>query len=146
MDLIQDWKTLQRMGNHEFAQQRWQSASHFYLHSILLLRHHLPMLLQQPAQGAALGIICLSIAVQNLADTYYRQGRIKRCSTLLNRALRDFQQLQSLLCSSHPATLALLRESCRLRQLLYTHQAASTESVTPQRAQNWVSAASTSLH
>lgn len=146
MDLIKDWKTLQRMGNHEFAQQRWQSASHFYLHSILLLRHHLPMLLQQPTQDASLSIICLSIAVQNLADTYLRQGRSKRCTTLLNRALRDFQQLQSLLCPSHPATVALLRESCRLRQLLYAHQATSTEPVTQLPSQTWVSAASGRLH
>ena len=146
MELIEDWKTLQRMGNQAFAQQHWQNAAHFYLHSILMLRHHLPALLQPPAQGATLGVICLSIAVQNLADCYHRQGRTKRSTLVLNRALRDFQMLQSLLCASHPATVALLRESCRLRQLLYAHQAAGTKLNNPLIPEIWGNTTSARLH
>lgn len=118
MELIQDWKTLQRIGNGEFERGRWKSASQCYLHSIFMLRQHLPVILRENPQEATQIIICLSIAVQNLADTYYHQGRVKRCSSLLKRALVELQERLASLPSLHPAAIALLRESCQLRQRL----------------------------
>lgn len=122
MDLIHDWETLQRMGNNEFEQQRWQSASQCYMHSIMPLRQYLPEVLYQRPEDATLVIICLSIAVQNLADTYRRQDRISCSLALLNRALRELLELQETLPVQHPATVALLRESCQLRQRLLMHR------------------------
>lgn len=129
MELIQDWKTLQRTGNSEFAQQRWHSAGQCYLHSILPLRQRLPEVIYQRPEDAALVIICLSIAVQNLSGTYLQQDRVSCSRSLLNRALREFLRLQETLPAQHPATVALLRESCQLRQCLLMH--AATEDSAP---------------
>lgn len=46
MELIQNWKMLQRMGNYEFEQGQWQNANHYYMNSILLLRGHLSDILK----------------------------------------------------------------------------------------------------
>jgi len=117
MELIQNWKMLQRMGNGEFERGQWQKACHYYMNSIFLLQQDLTEVLQQQPQQATEVIICLSIAVQNLSETYYRQSRVNCCVALLKQSLRDFQQLQSTLPSEHPAAVALLRESCQLRLL-----------------------------
>ena len=130
MELIENWKTLQRIGNYEFEQGQWQNASHYYMNSILLLRQHLSEILNQQHQDAGEVIICLSIAVQNLADTYYRQSRLNCCISLLNRALRNFQQLQNRLSPEHPAAIALLREACQLRQLLFMHRETDNPTMT----------------
>lgn len=132
MELIQNWKTLQRMGNVEFERGQWQKACHYYMNSILLLQKSLTDVLHQHPQQASEVIICLSIAVQNLSETYYRQNRVNCCLSLLKQSLRDFQRLQNTLPAEHPAAVALLRESCQLRQLLFVHkgtegQAASME-------------------
>ena len=122
MELIQNWKMLQRMGNYEFEQGQWQNANHYYMNSILLLRGHLSDILKNQHEQASEVIICLSIAVQNLSETYNRQNRVNCCVSLLSRALHNFQQLQNTLSSDHPAAIALLREGCKLRQLMFTYK------------------------
>lgn len=122
MELIQNWKMLQRMGNYEFEQGQWQNANHYYMNSILLLREHLSDILKHQHEQAGEVIICLSIAVQNLSETYHRQNRVNCGISLLSRTLHHFQQLQNTLSSDHPAAIALLREACKLRQLMFMHK------------------------
>ncbi|CAM5203347.1 hypothetical protein [Alishewanella longhuensis] len=133
MNPIQHWQHLQQQGNQAFRQQQWQLASEYYLHSILLIRHHLPIKLHSlvPANaqdaapyqfGAAADLlICLSIAIQNLAEVYARQQRWRRCHSLLNRALNRLQQLQQQVAPSDNASVILLQECCSLRRELCRH-------------------------
>lgn len=134
MNPIQHWQHLQVQGNQAFRQQQWQLASEYYLHSILLIRHHLPMQLhflaaqpsaeqEQPYQfgaGADL-LICLSIAIQNLAEVYARQQRWRRCHSLLSRALNRLQQLQQQVAPTDSASVVLLQECCSLHRELCRH-------------------------
>lgn len=133
MNPIQHWQHLQRQGNQAFQQQQWQLATEYYLHSILLIRHHLPIKLHTlalanaqdaaPYQfGAAADLlICLSIAIQNLAEVYARQQRWRRCNSLLNRALNRLQQLQQQVAPTDNASVVLLQECCSLRRELCRH-------------------------
>lgn len=123
MEFIQDWKALQRMGNNEFEQQRWRSASRCYWQSILLLRPHLPQVLLQRPEEADQIIICLSIAVQNLSDAYCRQDRVNQSVGLLKRAQRECFRLLETHSLQHPVVATLLRELCQLRKLLCTCKA-----------------------
>jgi len=139
MNPIQHWQHLQLQGNQAFRQQQWQLASDYYLHSILLIRHHLPMklhfLAQQPTAQLAIEqdeplyqfgagadlLICLSIAIQNLAEVYARQQRWRRCHSLLKRALNRLQQLQQQVAPTDNASVVLLQECCNLRRELCRH-------------------------
>lgn len=133
MNPIQHWQHLQRQGNQAFQQQQWQLATEYYLHSILLIRHHLPLKLHtlapaKPQDGslyqfgsAADLLICLSIAVQNLAEVYARQQRWRRCHSLLSRALNRLQQLQQQVAPTDNASVVLLQECCSLRRELCRH-------------------------
>lgn len=139
MNPIHHWQQLQRQGNQAFRQQQWQLASDYYLHSILLIRHHLPMklhfLAQQPTAQLAIDqneplyqfgagadlLICLSIAIQNLAEVYARQQRWRRCHSVLKRALNRLQQLQQQVAPTDSASVVLLQECCSLRRELGRH-------------------------
>lgn len=133
MNPIQHWQHLQRQGNQAFQQQQWQLATEYYLHSILLIRHHLPIKLHTlvPANtedgalyqfgSAADLLICLSIAVQNLAEVYARQQRWRRCHSLLSRALNRLQLLQQQVAPTDNASVVLLQECCSLRRELCRH-------------------------
>lgn len=133
MNPIQHWQQLQSQGNQAFRQQQWQLASEYYLHSILVIRHHLPLQLHRPTSPTIAGaaryqfgaaadlLICLSIAIQNLAEVYARQQRWRRCHSLLTRALNRLQQLQQQVCATDNASIVLLQECCRLRQELCRH-------------------------
>jgi hypothetical protein len=119
VEIIQHWKSLQRLGNQAFNSQQLEAAAQYYLHSILLLKHHLPMMLQQHRHGCSLMFICLSIAVQNLAEVYAKQQRWRRRQLVLNRAMQQFHQLQQQLPAEHPAQLTLLREGSHIRRALF---------------------------
>lgn len=130
MDPVQHWQHLQLQGNQAFRQQQWQLASEYYLHSILLVRQHLPLQLYLAGQcntpelsntsGADL-LICLSIAIQNLAEVYARQQRWRRCHSLLSRALYRLQRLQLQVAATDKASIVLLQECCTLRRELCRH-------------------------
>jgi hypothetical protein len=64
-------------------------------------------------------VICFSVSVQNLAETYARQQRWRRCPSVLRRTLSQLQRLLQQLPSSHPASIAVLRESCHIRREFY---------------------------
>lgn len=133
MNPVQYWQHLQRQGNQAFQQQQWQLATEYYLHSILLIRHHLPIKLHTSAPakardttlyqfGAAADLlICLSIAVQNLAEVYARQQRWRRCQSLLKRAINRLQLLQQQVAPTDNASVVLLQECCSLRRELCRH-------------------------
>ncbi len=133
MDPLAHWQHLQRQGNLAFRQAQWQLASEYYLHSILLIRHHLPLKLhKQTAQPRIMMlssnqtttadlVICLSIAIQNLAEVYARQQRWRRCHSLLKRALSRLQLLQQQLDAADNASVVLLQECCSLRREIYRH-------------------------
>lgn len=126
MDTIEQWKHLIRQANSAFAHDHFQLAAALYQQAALLLAEAWPDY-QQQIQAAdshhgqdsvTLLIICFSISIQNLAETYARQQRWRRCLTTLNRSLAQVQQLQQTIPSAHPANVALLRESCNLRREL----------------------------
>lgn len=127
---LEDWKTLQSFGNQAFRRRQLDLARHYYLHSILQLKSCMSAKLLPLAQAEAVAdnlvatkqsaalvqlLICLSISIQNLAETYQHQRRWQRCQMLLRQAQQRLQQLQLTLPETHPAQLILLQESCRLR-------------------------------
>ncbi|MDP2716517.1 hypothetical protein [Rheinheimera sp.] len=126
MDAIEHWKHIIRQANSAFAHDHYALAADLYQQATLLLAQSWPQYearLAGPAlapnqDGTALLIICLSISVQNLAETYARQQRWRRCLSTLNRALQQVIQLQQQIPPAHPANIALLRESCNLRREL----------------------------
>ena len=126
MDTIEQWKHLIRQANSAFAHEHFQLAAALYQQAALLLAEAWPDYQQQiqaadshhGQDGITLLIICFSISIQNLAETYARQQRWRRCLSTLNRSLTQVQQLQQTIPSAHPANAALLRESCNLRREL----------------------------
>ena len=142
MDPLAHWQHLQRQGNQAFRQAQWQLASEYYLHSIILIRHHLPlklhqqkfqpqsMLLSSSQATTADLVICLSIAIRNLAEVYARQQRWRRCHSLLKRALSRLQLLQQQLDAIDNASVVLLQECCSLRREIYRHTLSCNASIT----------------
>lgn len=126
MDTIEHWKQVIRQANSAFAHDHFTLAAALYQQATLLLVHAWPQYetslstadQQHGQDSATLLVICFSISVQNLAESYARQQRWRRCLSTLNRSLQQVQQLQAALPAAHPASLALLRESCNLRREL----------------------------
>jgi|GEM_PF-1204562 len=126
MDAIEHWKHIIRQANSAFAHDHYALAADLYRQATFMLAQSWPQHEAQLARaavprgedGTALLIICLSISVQNLAQTYARQQRWRRCLSTLNRALQQVIQLQQQIPPAHPANIALLRESCNLRREL----------------------------
>lgn len=135
MDTIEQWKHLIRQANSAFAHEHFQLAAALYQQAALLLGDAWPMYEQQlqvsdgrhGQDSVTLLIICFSISIQNLAETYARQQRWRRCLSTLNRSLQQVQQLQQTIPAAHPANVALLRESCNLRRELYRFSQQSPE-------------------
>ena len=140
MDTIEHWKHIIRQANSAFAHDHYVLAADLYQQAAVLLTQAWPEYEARSADnfipgapdGAALLIICLSISVQNLAETYARQQRWRRCLATLNRALQQVLQLQAQLPDTHPANVALLRESCSLRRELcrFSQLASVTQTAT----------------
>lgn len=153
MDTIEQWKQLIRQANSAFAHDHFQLAAALYQQAALLLAEAWPAY-QQQIQAAdshhgqdsvTLLIICFSISIQNLAETYARQQRWRRCLSTLNRSLTQVQQLQQAIPPAHPANVALLRESCNLRRELYRLSQLSTQPC-PLHGETTMLPASTSVH
>lgn len=127
MTAIENWKVIIRQANKAFNRKQLMLAQTLYQQGVLLLLQGWPYQLSSMTETteadsqddpATLLVICLSITVQNLAETYARQQRWRRCASTLNRALQQLQQVQNQLPASHPASIALLREGCNLRREL----------------------------
>jgi len=153
---LDDWKTLQGFGNEAFRQQQLDLAKHYYLHSVLqlktLITDNINTALIKPdvrfgdqVQQLTELIICLSIAMQNLAETYSQQARWQRCHRLLKKALQRLALIQQLLPEQHPAHLALLQESCSLRRELGRHSLACSQCFNQQQL-SMIGLQSSSIH
>ncbi|MDX3774641.1 hypothetical protein QE250_10995 [Chromatiaceae bacterium AAb-1] len=127
MTAIDHWKILIRQANKAFSRKQLPLAAILYQQAVLLLLNNWPSVTIAEPDNAAenmsedpatLLVICLSISIQNLAETYARQQRWRRCLSTLNRALLQLQQVQQQLPATHPASVALLREGCNLRREL----------------------------
>lgn len=126
MDTIEHWKHIIRQANSAFAHDHYVLAANLYQQGVVLLTQAWPEYEAVSADNFVPGapddttmlIICLSISVQNLAETYARQQRWRRCLATLNGSLQQVLQLQAELPDNHPAHVALLRESCNLRREL----------------------------
>lgn len=128
MNAIEHWKIVIYQANKAFSCQQLSQAETLYRQALHLLLDSWPDVAQRSAtqpkvqihrltdDELSLLVICLSISVQNLAETYVRQQRWRRCTSLLQRASNQLQQAQNSLPADHPASVALLKEGCRLRR------------------------------
>lgn len=118
MDVLEQWKSWIIQANRAFAYDQFELACNCYQQALTLLAEHWP---EAGRHGPTAGeldseslIVCLSISVQNLAETYARQGRRRRCRGLLKRTLRQFSQWQQRQPLPMEVDAALLRERSRL--------------------------------
>lgn len=126
MDPIEQWKQVITQANRAFAHDHYALAAGLYQHAAGLISDAWPdyvenqlSLSQQRWQDSVIQmVICFSVSVQNLAETYARQSRQRRCLSLLRRTLSQLQALQQHLATEHPASVAILRESCHIRREL----------------------------
>ncbi|WP_445401007.1 hypothetical protein [Zobellella sp. An-6] len=127
MELLEQWKSWITQANRAFAHDRFELACGCYQQALTLLAAHWPPDgREEPVAGELDSeslIVCLSISVRSLAETYARQGRRRRCLGLLRRTLRQlsaWQQRQPLPMAVDAALLRecgrLWRELCRLEQ------------------------------
>ena len=153
MDTIEQWKQLIRQANSAFAHEHFQLAAALYQQAAMLLADAWPHNQQQiraadshhGQDSITLLVICFSISIQNLAETYARQQRWRRCLSTLNRSLQQVTQLQQTIPAAHPASVALLRESCNLRREMHRLSLLSTQ-LCPSVAAKTLLPASTSVH
>lgn len=124
MNPICQWKHLITRANQAFAHDHFALAAGLYQHAAALLsdiwpqymqnQQHMPQ--QQWQDSVVQLVICYSVSVQNLAETYARQQRWRRCLSVLRRSLSVVQHLLQQLPPAHPACIALLRESGHIRR------------------------------
>ena len=121
---MEQWQQIIAQGNRAFTERHLTAAASFYrqaISDVWPIWYHCAFVFCPPElsrEEASLPTFCLSISIQNLAETYARQQRWRRCLATLNRALQQVLQLQAQLPDTHPANVALLRESCSLRREL----------------------------
>lgn len=130
MTTIEHWKIIIKQANKAFARQQLQQANALYQQAVILLLYGWDTAAEyadntlddndtaQHDDQLTLFVICLSISVQNLTESYARQRRWRRCIGTLNRMLQHLQQLQHQLPAHHPASIAVLREGCNVRREL----------------------------
>ncbi len=124
MDPIAHWKHIITQANSAFAHDHFALAAGLYQHAAGLMTDAWPYyvdnqqhLSQQQWQDSVVQlVICFSVSVQNLAEAYARQQRWRRCLSVLRRTLSQLQRLLQQLPGSHPASIAVLRESCHIRR------------------------------
>ncbi|WP_375057323.1 hypothetical protein [Zobellella sp. DQSA1] len=118
MDVLEHWKAWITQANRAFAYDQFELACNCYQQALTLLAEHWPPAGRGEPVDRALDseslIVCLSISVQNLAETYARQGRRRRCLGLLKRTLRQFSQWQQRQPLPMEVDAALLQERSRL--------------------------------
>jgi len=123
MTAIDYWKFVIRQANKAFSRKQLPLAETLYRQAIQILLlneqlHDVTDVTDAADDPATLKVICFSISVQNLAETYAIQRRWRRCVSILNRGLQQLEQAQLRLPAEHPAAVALLREGCHLRREL----------------------------
>lgn len=118
MDVLEQWKAWTTQANRAFAYDQFELACNCYQQALTLLAVHWPPSGRRSAVASDLDaeslIVCLSISVQNLAETYARQGRRRRCLGLLRRTLRQLSAWQQRQPLPMAVDAALLRECGRL--------------------------------
>ncbi|MEH8017566.1 hypothetical protein MN202_09990 [Rheinheimera muenzenbergensis] len=154
MDPITHWKQIITQANKAFAHDHFALAAGLYQHAAGVMTDAWPdyvenqqQLSQQQWQDSVVQLVlCYSISVQNLAETYARQQRWRRCLSVLRQTLSQLQRLLQQLPGSHPASIAVLRESCHIRRefcrFSQQHQAAHQHSLSvapyPAAAHGWL--------
>jgi hypothetical protein len=124
MDPIAQWKHIITQANSAFAHDHFALAAGLYQHAATLMTDAWPYyvenqqnLSQQQWQDSVVQlVICFSVSVQNLAETYARQQRWRRCLSVLRQTLGQLQRILQQLPGAHPASVAVLRESCHIRR------------------------------
>jgi hypothetical protein len=118
---MEQWQQFIAQGNKAFTEQHWAAAASFYRQAISdvwpIWYHcafvHCPPQLSR--EEASLPTFCLSVSIQNLAEAYAQQHRWRRCQTTLKQGLYWFEHMLNHLDAEHPASVAVLQESARLR-------------------------------
>jgi hypothetical protein len=126
---MEQWQHWMRLGNQAYAEQQLTLAQHCYRQALLevwpIWYHcafvHCPAELNN--EEAALPTFCLSVAILNLAQSYQQQQRWRRCRSTLKQGLHWFEKMLEQQSASHPASIAVLQQSARLRAA-YQHGAA----------------------
>ena len=118
---MQQWQYWITLGNQAFSRHQQQLAQQYYqqaLADVWPVWYHCAFVCCPPElsrEEASLPTFCLSISIQNLAETYAQQQRWRRCQTTLRHGLNWFEQMLQRLDGDHPASIAVLQESAKLR-------------------------------
>jgi len=118
---MDQWQQIIAQGNRAFALRHLAEAASYYrqaISDVWPIWYHCAFVCCPPElsnEEACLPTLCLSISIQNLAKTYARQQRWRRCQITLKHGLNWFEQMLQRLDCDHPASIAVLQESARLR-------------------------------
>ena len=130
MEQWQHWMTL---GNQAYASQQLALAQRCYrqaLFEVWPIWYHCAFVdcpAELTPEEASLPTLCLSIAILNLAQTYSQQQRWRLCRSTLKQGLHWFEKMLDQQAATHPASLAVLQQSARLRAEYQLCQLAATE-------------------
>ena len=126
---MQHWQQIIAQGNQAFIERHLSAAEHLYrqaISDVWPVWYHCAFVGCPPElsrEEASLPTFCLSVSIQNLAETYAQQQRWRRCQSTLRHGLNWFEQMLQRLDADHPASIAVLQESAKLRA---EYQAACT--------------------
>ncbi|MGY5798127.1 hypothetical protein [Rheinheimera faecalis] len=118
---MEQWQQIIAQGNRAFTERHLTAAASFYrqaISDVWPIWYHCAFVCCPPElsrEEASLPTFCLSISIQNLAETYAQQQRWRRCQTTLRHGLNWFEQMLQRLDGDHPASVAVLQESAKLR-------------------------------
>mgnify|MGYP004701278703 CR=1 FL=1 len=118
---MEQWQYWMKLGNDAYRNRQFALAERCFRQALFeawpVWYHcafiHCPTELTQ--EEASLPTLCLSIAMLNLAQTYQQQRRWQRCRSTLKQGLYWFEKMLSQPENEHPATLAVLKQSAKLR-------------------------------
>jgi hypothetical protein len=118
---MEQWQQIIAQGNRAFTERHLAAAASFYrqaISDVWPVWYHCAFVCCPPElsrEEASLPTFCLSISIQNLAETYAQQQRWRRCQLTLKHGLNWFEQMLQRLDADHPASIAVLQESAKLR-------------------------------
>ncbi|RVT47511.1 hypothetical protein EMM73_04340 [Rheinheimera sediminis] len=118
---MEHWQYIIAQGNQAFTQRHFAAAVTFYrqaISDVWPVWYHCGFVFCPPElsrEEASLPTFCLSISIQNLAETYAQQQRWRRCQATLKQGVSWFEQMLQRLDGAHPASIAVLQESAKLR-------------------------------
>lgn len=118
---MEHWQQIIAQGNQAFTERHLSAAESLYrraISDVWPVWYHCAFVCCPPElsrEEASLPTFCLSISIQNLAETYAQQQRWRRCQTTLRHGLNWFEHMLQRLDGDHPASIAVLQESAKLR-------------------------------